>query len=318
MATPTLTALRAGLPNTRITVLGRGGVTEVLTGHPAVDELITDDPRGRHRGATGRWRLASEIHRNGYDAALLLPNSFDSALVVALARVPTRVGYRTDGRGPLLTAALPRPRPPFPHMARYYLDLLAPWGVTGDARAVSLFVTPAEREKARLQLSQWGVQSTDRVVALNPGAAYGSAKQWPAERYAAVAKRLVRDGARVIVLGASSERMLGDTVVSGLGGRAFNAAGLTTIRDVMAILTCCRRLVTNDSGPMHVAAALEVPVTAIFGPTDPRATSPIGTRIGLLQHPVDCAPCRYRHCPIDHRCMTAVSVDDVYAAASDR
>jgi heptosyltransferase-2 len=317
MATPSLAALRQGFPSARISVLGRSAVADVLAGQPAVDEVVVDDHRGTHSGVSGRLRLATEIRRRGFDTVLLLTNSFGSALVAALARVPTRVGYRTDGRGALLTVALAAPRRPLPHMTIYYLGLLSPWGLSGDARAVSLAVTPTERDKARLRLAEWGATSTGRIVAINPGAAYGSAKRWPAERFAAVAKRLVRDGNFVIVLGAETERALGDAITAGLDARAANAAGLTTMREAMAILTWCRRLVTNDSGPMHVAAALGVPVTAIFGPTDPRATGPIGARVALLQRAVDCAPCRYRDCPIDHRCMTAVSVDEVYAAASD-
>ncbi len=315
MATPALTALRAGFPRARIAALARPVVADVWAAHPAVDEVLVDDHRGAHRGPAGRWRLASEIRGRGFDAALVLPNSFDSALVAALARVPTRVGYRTDARGPLLTVALPPPGRPLPHMTDYYLGLLSAWGLTGDPRAVSLAVSPAERDKARLRLSEWGARSTDRVVAVNPGAAYGSAKRWPADRFAALAERLAGDGAFVVVLGAAGERALGDAIVARLGGRAVNAAGSTTIREAMAVLTWCRRLVTNDSGPMHVAAALGVSVTAIFGPTDPRATRPIGERVTILQHGVECAPCRYRDCPIDHRCMTAVSVEEVYASA---
>lgn len=315
MATPTLAALRATMPRTRITVLGRAGITDVLAGHSAVDALILDDHRGTHQGLFGRSRLASELRSRGFDAVLLLPNSFEAAFIAALARVPTRVGYRTDGRGPLLTHALQPLASPSPHMTYYYLGLLAAWGQAGDHRAVSLAVTAAERNQARRRLDEWGAKSSDGLVALNPGAAYGTAKRWPAERFAAVAQRVVRDGGFVIVLGAATERALGDAIVAGLGRRAFNAAGLTTIRDAMAILTWCRRLVTNDSGPMHVAAALGVPVTAIFGPTDPRTTSPTGERVTLIQHPVDCAPCRYRDCPIDHRCMTAVTVDEVCTSA---
>jgi heptosyltransferase-2 len=152
------------------------------------------------------------------------------------------------------------------------------------------------------------------VVGVNPGAAYGSAKRWPAERFAAVAARVVGDGAAVVVLGNASERDLGEVVVAGLGRRAVNAAGLTSVREAMALMTRCRHLVTNDSGPMHLAAALGVPVTAVFGPTIPGATSPVGERVAILQRPVDCAPCRYRECPIDHRCMTGVLVDEVYRA----
>jgi heptosyltransferase-2 len=314
MATPTLAALRAGLPGSRITVLARPGVADVLAGHPAIDELMVDDHRGAHAGVGGRWRLASAIRDRGFDAALLLTNSFGSALLAALARVPVRVGYRTDGRGPLLTRALALPPKPLPHMTRYYLDLAAPWGVTGDPRAVSLVVTRAERDAAEHRLAEWGLGPENRVVGVNPGAAYGSAKRWPAERFAAVAARLVGEGAAVVVLGGASERELGEVVVAGLGRRAVNAAGLTSVREAMAVMACCRHLVTNDSGPMHLAAALGVPVTAVFGPTIPGATSPVGERVAIVQRPVDCAPCRYRECPIDHRCMTAVGVDEVYHA----
>lgn len=316
MATPTLAALRAGLPGARITVLARSGVADVLVGHPAIDEVVIDEHRGAHAGWRGRLRLASEIRGRGFDAVLLLTNSFGSALVAALARVPVRLGYRTDGRGPLLTIALTCPPKPMPHMTVYYLGLLAAWGLVGDPKTVSLAVTTAERDAARQRFTEWGIGSDDRVVGINPGAAYGSAKRWPPDRFAAVAARLVHDGAAVVALGAASERGLGETVVAGLGRRAVNAAGLTTVREAMALMTCCRHLVTNDSGPMHLAAALGVPVTAVFGPTDPGATSPVGERVAILQRPVDCAPCRYRDCPIDHRCMTAVSVDEVYQSAS--
>jgi heptosyltransferase-2 len=316
MATPTLAALRAGLPGARITVLAQSAVADVLVGHPAIDEVVIDEHRGAHAGWRGRLRLASEIHGRGFDAVLILTNSFGSALVAALARVPVRLGYRTDGRGPLLTITRPRPPNPMPHMTVYYLGLLAAWGLVGDPKAVSLAVTAAERDAARRRFAEWGIGSDDRVVGINPGAAYGSAKRWSPDRFAAVAARLVHDGAAVVAFGAASERGLGETVVAGLGRRAVNAAGLTTVREAMALMTCCRHLVTNDSGPMHLAAALGVPVTAVFGPTDPGATSPVGERVAILQRVVDCAPCRYRDCPIDHRCMTAVSVDEVYQSAS--
>ncbi|HET8759528.1 MAG TPA: lipopolysaccharide heptosyltransferase II, partial [Nitrospiria bacterium] len=217
MATPTLAALRAGFPDARITVLARAGVVDVLTGHPAIDEVMLDDRRGRHRGAAGRLRLASDLRGRGFDGVLLLPNSFASALVAALARVPARVGYRTDGRGALLTTALAPPRKPAPHMTAYYLGLLAPWALAGDPRAVTLAVTDAERDAASRRLAEWGIGREERVVAVNPGAAYGSAKRWPSDRFAAVSRRLVQDGAAVLVLGAASERGLADAVVAGLG-----------------------------------------------------------------------------------------------------
>ncbi len=316
MATPTLSALRAGRPDAAITVLAKPLIAEALTHHPAVDEIMVDEIPGRHAGPAGRLRLAAEIRARRFDTALLLTNSFGSALVMALARVACRIGYRTDGRAMCLTVPIPRPsRVRVHHMTAYYLDLLAPWDLAGSPTDVRLRVTEAERAQAGRRLAEWGIGPAEPIVGINPGAAYGSSKRWPAERYAGVARRLTGDGARVVLFGAASERQLGDAIAAGLDPTPVNAMGRTTLREAMALLTWCGHLVTNDSGPMHLAAALGVPVTAIFGATDPRATGPVGAHAAVIQHPVDCAPCRYRECPIDHRCMTAVTEEEVYQSA---
>ena len=316
MATPTLFALRAGCPDASITVLAKPLIAEALTHHPAVDEIMLDEIPGRHAGPSGRLRLAAEIRARRFDAALLLTNSFGSACVMALARVPCRIGYRTDGRSMWLTVPVPKPsRARVQHLTAYYLELLAPWHLVGCSTDVRLRVTEDERARAGRRLEEWGIGLDESIVGLNPGAAYGPAKRWPAERYAEVARRLALDGARVVLFGAVSERPLGDAIAAGLDPAPVNAMGRTTLREAMALLTWCRHLVTNDSGPMHLAAALGVPVTAIFGPTDPGVTGPVGEHAAVIRHPVDCAPCRYRECPIDHRCMTAVSAEEVYKSA---
>jgi len=315
MATPTLAALRAGCPQARITVLAKPHVAETLAHHPAVDAVVVE-ALGR-TGWMGRLRLARLLREQRFDVALLLTNSFGSALDMALARVPCRIGYRTDGRALWLTVPIPRPpQRRAPHMTVYYLNLLAPWHIPGDPKAVQVVVTTEEREAARKRLLAWGVDpAVERLIGVNPGAAYGSAKQWPAPRVTELARRLVRDGARVLVIGSRSERALGRAIAEGLQPAAINAAGETTVREAMALMTWCRRMVTNDSGPMHLAAALGVPVTAVFGPTDARVTGPVGRSATVIQRDVECAPCRYRECPIDHACMSAVSVDEVYGSA---
>lgn len=316
MATPTLSALHAGCPHASITVLAKSAVAEVLAHHPAITDFVIDEAPGRHAGPGGRLRLAQAVRARRFDAGLLLTNSFGSALVLALARIPIRVGYRTDGRAWCLTAPLPvPPRSRTPHMTEYYLHLIAPWNLVGDPRAVSLTVTDRERETARARLAGWGVAAGEAVVAINPGAAYGSAKRWPPDRFAELARRLTRHGVRVLLVGSAAERPIGAAIGAGLGTGVLDAMGRTTLREAMALLLCCRRVVTNDSGPMHVAAALGVPVTAIFGPTDARVTGPVGERVTRLGHPVECSPCRYRECPVDHGCMTGVTVDEVYESA---
>jgi heptosyltransferase-2 len=248
-----------------------------------------------------------------FDAGVLLPNSFGSALTLRLARIPERWGYATDGRGPLLTRrARVRPSVRGRSQVYYYRAMLAGVGlrVTADPetglRAPAAWLEAADR---LLGAGEW--------IGLNPGAAFGPAKRWPLARFAAVGDRLARTtGAQVAILGAASERPFAEGVAAAMRHPARVLAGQTSLTDLAGVLSRVRVLVTNDSGPMHLASALGTPVAAVFGPTDPRETAPVGTA-RLLREPVHCSPCGLRACPIDHRCMTRVAAERVAAAAEE-
>ena len=172
------------------------------------------------------------------------------------------------------------------------------------------------------RFAQGGLAASDVVVGINPGSTYGGAKRWLPERFAEVTDRLCHtirvsreQEVCVVIFGAKGEERLGHEIAANLSSKSLVLSGETTIRELMAALKRCEVLVTNDTGPMHIASAFQVPVVAIFGPTDWRITSPFGSAHAIVRQPVDCAPCLLRECPIDHRCMTRVTVDQVHEAA---
>ncbi len=320
MAIPVIRGLHRSFPAARITVLSRPGVPSVFAGLPGVDQLMTDDPAGAHHGIRGRLRLAAEVRRGGFDLAVLLPNAFSPALVTALAGVPRRLGYRTDGRSALLTHRVSPPpaRPPI-HQIDAYRGILTGAGLTPDPQDPAIALSLAERVAARTILTGFGIDPAKPLVGVNPGAAFGGAKRWPADRFAAVCRSISQEtGARVLILGGPAETALGDALADQSGDGAINLCGKTPLRDAMALIHQCGLFLTNDSGPMHLAAALDVPLVAVFGPTNHRTTSPAGPFSRVVRAPdIPCAPCMKRECPTDHRCMTAVTPEAVLAEARD-
>jgi heptosyltransferase II len=324
MCEPALRGLRGLFPDAQVTLLVKPAVADLFVGHPAVTRLLTYDIKGRHAGFSGKWALAKQLRRQGFDLAVLFQNAFEAAFLTFLARVPRRYGYATDGRSLLLSdpVAVPDPRLLL-HQVRYYWDLLKPLGLTGDPPVPELVVLPEEEQAMVGRCAQGGLTPTDIVVGINPGSTYGDAKRWIPERFAEVTERLCRtihkspgQQVSVIIFGAKGEEHLGQDIAARLSSRSLVLSGATTIRELMAAVKRCSLLLTNDTGPMHIASAFKVPVVAVFGPTDWRTTSPFGGAHAIVREPVDCAPCLLRECPIDHRCMTRVTVDQVYEAAT--
>ena len=323
MCEPALRGLRRLFPDAHITLLVKPAVVDVFAGHPALTRVLTYDSKGRHAGLSGKWALAGQLRRQGFDLAVLFQNAFEAAFLTFLAGVPRRYGYATDGRSLLLSDPVAVPdRSLLIHQVRYYWDLLKPLGLTGDPPAPELVVFPEEEQAMAGRFAQSGLTATDVVVGINPGSTYGEAKRWLPERFADVTERLCRTiresrdrQVGVVILGAKGEEPLGQEIAARLSSRTLVLSGATTIRELMAAVKRCSVLLTNDTGPMHMAAAFQVPVVAIFGPTDWRTTSPFGNAHAIVREPVDCAPCLLRECPIDHRCMTRVTVDQVYEAA---
>ncbi len=323
MCEPAVRGLRSLFPEAEVTMLAKPAVAELFIARPELNAVLVYDDKRVHAGISGKWSLAGTLQGHRFDLAVLFQNAFEAAFLAWLAGIPRRYGYATDGRVLFLTEPVAVPNGSVAmHQVAYYWNLLRPLGLAGVAPLPTLLVSAEEDRRVDVRLASAGIDSSDLIIGINPGSTYGSAKRWLPDRFAEVAKRLVRrleqaesaHGA-VVILGAKGEESLGQAIAAQLGGRSVVLSGATTIRELMAVVKRCRVLITNDTGPMHIAAAFGVPVVAVFGPTDWRTTAPYGQERSAVREAVDCAPCLLRECPIDHRCMTRISVDRVYDAA---
>jgi heptosyltransferase-2 len=316
MTTPALHTLRYHFPAAHITLLAKPWVIPVFEHNPDVDDIMVFQTGNRHKGHIGLWRLTRDMRRQHFDMALLLQNAFEAALLAYLALIPSRVGFTTDGRGLLLTHRIGNWRPlKKGHLVDYYLGLLAGAGIPAVDRKLTLVVTPQEHHEALERIAQWGLNNRTKLVGFNPGATYGTAKRWPADRFAQLGRRFIHEiGAGILIFGSDSEKNLGERIAGDIGPGCINLCGQTTLRQAMALIQVCNLFITNDSGLMHVAAALDIPQVALIGPTDPVATGPVNAASIILRDADAChqMPCMKPHCPIDHRCMTALSVDNVF------
>ncbi len=313
---PALEALDRRFPRSEIVVLAKPWVAGLFAGQPAVDRVIEYRPVNGADRRMGRWRQARQLAGEGFDLAVVLPNSLEASLVPWLAGIPRRVGRRTDGRGWLLTDPIPRADGSGGrHQVEGYLDLVRSLGADGAARP-RLRTTAEAREAAAQLLAASGVSPRAPLLAINPGSIYGGAKRWPADRFAAVADALAESwGATAVLIGSARERSILEEVARRMRRRSIPLGGATTLPALLGVLARARLLLSNDTGAMHVAAAAGTPVVAVFGPTDVEATGPLGSLCRVVRHPVPCSPCLLRECPIDHRCMKGVSVDDVLNTA---
>ena len=314
MSLPAIRAVREDFPGAHLTVLARSSVADLYARERAIDHVLLY--------AGDRRRGADELRRERFDIAILLPNSFDSALLAWMAHIPRRIGYRRDGRRWLLTEAIPVPEPgEIPRHERfYYLELLRRAGLIHEyppCAEILLDGAGEAREAGLTALQKAGL--TPPVIGVSPGAAYGNAKRWLPERFAETAANLARaHGASVALFGAKAERPLCETIAGSIGVYGVtvrNLAGETTLRQFIDLSAACRLFLTNDSGAMHIASAAGVPTVTVFGATDDTTTGPTGARARIVRELVECSPCLLRECPIDHRCMTRVSVERVTAVS---
>ncbi len=303
LSLPALRDLKKNFPGARLEVLARPWVATLYEAVAEVDAVV------RSRGV----RADADAVRARFDAGVLFTNSFGTALSLALGRIPERWGYATEARGPLLTR---RARVPPALRGRsqvyYYRAMLAGVGLKVSAAPdASLRCPEAWAARGAALLGE------GPVVGVNPGAAFGSAKQWMPARYAAAAEQIARHrGARVAILGSTAERPQGDAIAAAMRTPPVDLCGRTGLKELVGVLSRLDLLLTNDSGPMHLASALGTPLLAVFGSSDWRETAPAGpARHRLVREGVACAPCMLRECPIDHRCMTRVTVDRVVAEA---
>ena len=321
MALPALRAVRKRFPEAEIAIVGRPYVADIYRDQEICNQLIPYDPKGLHAGFSGRERLAAELRAQKFDVALLLQNAFDAAWLAWRANIPERIGYARDVRSFLLTKAVPLPRhgETPAHEKFYYLELLrrAGWlDSVQDETFIGLSVPEEKRRSADELLCKFGVRQGALRIAIGAGASYGSAKCWPPPRFAEVANRLQSEAdADVILFGIAAEANVSTAISGELRRPPINLTGKTAIADLPALLSQCHLFIGNDSGAMHVAAAVGLPIVAVFGPTDPNGTAPVTTRCSIVQQKPYCSPCFLRCCPTDHRCMTAITAGMVAAAA---
>ncbi|MBI3462913.1 MAG: lipopolysaccharide heptosyltransferase II [Planctomycetes bacterium] len=323
MATPALRALRRGFSGARIVGLMRPVIADVLDGLGCFDVSLVWKPRSKQRSER-TWSVIKALRRERIDLAVLLPNSFHSAAVAWLAGARRRVGYRRDGRGWLLTDAIEplkagRRFVPTP-VIDYYLELAYYLGCPRESYRLSLATTPADEQAADRVWTACRLGTAERVVVLNPGAAYGLAKCWPTEHFADLARNLARmHGTQVLVLCGPTERTMAQTIVQEADYPSVHSLAdfPVSIGLSKACVRRCDLMIATDSGPRHLAAAFDVPVITLFGPTHIEWSETYFDKALHLQKKVPCGPCQLRECPLDHRCMRELEPEQVLRSALD-
>jgi lipopolysaccharide heptosyltransferase II len=323
MALPALASLRQLWPRATLTVAARPSVAPLLNLADGIDQVLVLGAGGGAMTALTSGPDEERLAAGGFEVAVLLPNSFRAALLVRRAKIPERWGYATDFRRRLLTRAV-APRPSV-HHAEYYLQLATALGGSAMPLVAALRRDPAASGAAARLLSDRGWPGGPLVV-FAPGAAFGPAKRWPPDRAGLVAARVSRDvGATPVLVGSSADRYTAADVslayrrATGAGGPALvDLTGETDLPMLAGVLSQAAAVVSNDSGALHLAAALGVPVAGLFGPTNDQRTSPLPhpthAPSAIIAGQAWCRPCELRRCPIDHRCMTSITVDRVSAA----
>ncbi len=319
MATPAVREIRNLFPKSRITLLAHSRLEKFWSGIPGMDRVLVS-PTGGFRDI---WKQAAALRAEGFDAALTFPSSLSSAFLLFAAQIPVRLGWSAEGRDWFLTQALDHEMDRKIHLVWDYLDLVHRAFQRKSSAQYFLLEsgkdTSAEKEAVRL-LGKTGAKG---IIALGPGATYGPAKRWPLENWKALLRLLLaRRKETLVVLGTREEKASFEPIREGLGKvegkRVLILAGETEVPVLSALLSRSRLLVTNDSGPMHLAAANRTPVVAIFGSTSPLWTSPFGEGHSVIYKSLECSPCFQKTCPIGYPCLREITLGEVYAEIQKR
>lgn len=319
MTVPALRTLRRVFPDAHITLVSRPGAADVFIDADFIDAVLVYE----RSGLASAWNQVREWRRRQFDLAILFQNAFEAAAIAFLARVPLRIGYDTDRRRALLTHAIPLPAwKNERHESFYYLRLIEELKtLCGLVRTEAiepqfrLDISADRRRAAKELLHKHGVGVAAPLILLCPGSINSRAKRWPLQRYAALGDRLLETGATVALIGSPAEREVSTQVCEQMRNAPVVLTGRTTVGEVMGIISIADLLITNDTGPAHIGSAVGTATIVIFGPTNPLTTQPLGTTSEIIRHRPDCAPCMLRDCPIDHRCMTAITPEEVFEKA---
>jgi len=324
MISPAVRAIRAHFRQARIAILAKRWVLETLRGDPFYDDLIEYDDTGAHRGIAGRLRLVAALRRQRFDLAILFQKAFDAAALAFLGGARLRIGYATDARSWLLTHPLVPP-PLETHHVEAFLGIVRALGCPIVDAFPSFHLRAEDRAEATTLLEAAGLAGHKPLVSLHPGASK-EPRAWHTDRFAALGRRLAeRNGARIILLGSPGERGSLERIAGSIPGEAvFIPTPGLSIKITGGIVERCHLFVGNDSGPMHMAAALGVPTVGIFGPGTPRRTKPLAARgrVVAVWKEYPCSPCRqdfFRECPASPTgkpfCLEEILVEEVERAA---
>jgi lipopolysaccharide heptosyltransferase II len=322
MALPAFADIRRHFSSAHIAVAARSSVAPIYTMVSGVDEVITLPGGGGLRAWTGWRKDVDALARGSFDTAILFPNSYGAARIASKAEIPERWGYAADMRGGMLTRAIAKPDGEL-HQRAYYQRLTRALGIAEGPPYASIH---PDGGRARQLLRDVGLDLDEPFVVFAPGAAYGRAKQWLPERYAELANLIINDrGWSVLMVGAEVDRSACDDIARRMPktgtriNRLIDFCGKSDLPTLAGILGEAYAVVSNDSGAMHLAAAVGTKVIAVFGPTREKQTSPLSAGADapapiVITHEVFCRPCMLRECPIDHRCMRGIAAREVFAA----
>jgi heptosyltransferase-2 len=313
MTLPALRALRKAVPEARISLLVKPWVLPLFEKDPLIDETLSYGDE--YRGIIGKIKISRALSKRGFCSVILFQNAFDAAFISFLAGIKERAGYNRDGRGFLLTTAVPVPRNAQKiHHIHYYLNLLEQLGIKAEFSEPYIYLALDERLSARGFLKDL----KRPILGINPGAAFGSAKRWFPERFAEVANWFLKDTAgSIVIFGGKGEVGIAQEINKLIPENKLMLAGKTSLRELVSLISECDAFVTNDSGPLHISYAVGTPLVAIFGSTDPKLTGPPPqaewSRAIVLTHSLSCGPCFERTCvKNDLQCMYDIASDDVY------
>ncbi|MCX7918995.1 MAG: lipopolysaccharide heptosyltransferase II [bacterium] len=319
LTTPAIHALRQLYPQAKLSLLTKSYLYDLWKNNPDINEILVHPDT---LTISTVYTLLSQLRQKKFEGAILFPNSFSAALTVFLSRIPIRIGYATEYRSFLLTKRVPLTDIILhTHQVQYYLNLIRQLGEITSPLELVLKLGKEEQVYADSLFTEVHSPAGGVIIGINAGATYGSAKRWLPARYAELGKRLIIDYSATLVLFGSQQEVeyvsqIANTI--DIPKSVVNLAGKNNLAQLSACIAKCNLFITNDTGPMHIAAALKVPTVAIFGSTDPVTTGPFGEfPYRIVRKPVNCAPCLLRECPTDHRCMTAITVDDVLVAVKE-
>jgi heptosyltransferase-2 len=317
LAQPLFARLREKYPSAIIDALAPTWTAPVVRRMPEIGAVVEAPFEHGRLQLPLRWRIARSLRAGRYDEVIVLPNSFKSALVPFLARIPCRVGFVGEARRILLNVVHRLDEQALPLMTERYAQLAEP---PGQPPRRPLLPVRIEADEANLAIAvaRLGLDRTQPIVALCPGAEYGPAKRWPARHFAALALSLKARGRHIWLMGSAADRPLGDEIAAAARGAATNLCGRTDLATAIDLLSAAEAVVTNDSGLMHVAAALGRPLVALYGSSSPEHTPPLAPAARLVSLNVECSPCYARECPLGHfKCMNELAPDRVLAELSE-